>query len=105
VCFEPDICIPCALQARRSVADSSGRVRCLACGKAFAGYGPLEQHISSSHAGVNSADVAEVEAARRAAGERPTGSARHAPLMLSDLLVRACVRTRAAAALLLWGGG
>jgi hypothetical protein len=72
------------------VVDSTGRVRCLACGKAFGGHRPLEQHLSSAHAGVNSADAAEVEAARRAAGLRPAAPARHAPLMLSDLLVRAC---------------
>jgi hypothetical protein len=77
--------------------DSTGRVRCLACGKPFAAHGPLEQHLTSSHGGVNSSDAAEVEAARRAAGLPPAAVARRAPMMLSDLLVRGrggCVSER-----------
>jgi hypothetical protein len=85
-------------QARRSAPDAGGRVRCLACGKAFGGFVPLAQHLSSSHFGVNSADAAEVEAARLAAGNRPALKARHAPLMLSDLLVRFPARSAP-----LWG--
>ena len=63
-------------QARKSVPDASGRVRCLGCGKAFAAHAQLAQHLADAHFGKNAPEAAR--------GSR----APSAPLMLSDLLVR-----------------
>ncbi len=79
------------LQARKSVMDAHGRVRCLSCGKVFKAHRSLENHLEASHGGVNSSDAGEVEAALKARGALPPGAAKkvkHAPLLLADLLVR-----------------
>lgn len=66
------------VQARKSVLEASGRVRCLGCGKPFAAHTQLAQHLADAHFGINAPEAA------RGAGRAPS-----APLMLSDLLVRA----------------
>ena len=83
-------------EARKSPMDTTGRVRCLVCGRQFSAYAHLQDHVDASHAGVNSTDpgvvAAAAEAAKRDAGRtpgQPGGTkAKRTPLMLSDLLVR-----------------
>ncbi|GLI68827.1 hypothetical protein VaNZ11_013332 [Volvox africanus] len=46
------------VQARRSAFDpTTGKVRCRACGKAFATYAQLAQHLTAAHDGINSEDA------------------------------------------------
>ena len=83
-------------EARKSPMDTTGRVRCLSCGRQFSAYAHLQDHVDACHAGVNSADpgvvAAAAEAAKRDAGRTPGlpggSKAKRSPLMLSDLLVR-----------------
>jgi len=44
-------------EARKSPVDQFGKVRCLCCGKALPGYGPLEQHLVDKHFGLNSVEA------------------------------------------------
>jgi hypothetical protein len=96
-------------EARKSPMDTTGRVRCLVCGRQFSAYAHLQDHVDASHAGVNSADpgvvAAAAEAAKRDAGRtpgQPGGTkVKRTPLMLSDLLVRfACIAASLPSALL-----
>lgn len=80
-----------AWQARLSAPDAEGKLRCLACAKAFPGRRPLEQHLAAAHGGLNSSDAAAVEAAVARAKAKSTDmtKTKHRPVLLSELLVRA----------------
>jgi hypothetical protein len=61
-------------QARRSAFDpATSKVRCRACGRAFATFGQLAQHLGSAHGGLNSEDakVIAFKQAGRAAAPAP----------------------------------
>jgi hypothetical protein len=93
-------------EARKSPMDTTGRVRCLSCGRLFKAYAHLQDHVDASHYGVNSADPAAVAAAKasgaRASGQPSHGNAKRAPLMLADLMVRALFITHSLSSEQFW---
>lgn len=90
-----------AAEARKSPVDrATGKVRCLSCGRAFAGFRILEQHLRDKHGGVNSEDSARLLAWAKdkgagRAGPPAAAKGKGRALNLADFAVRApAIRVR-----------
>ena len=69
-------------EARKSKVDAvTGKVRCLACGKALADFRTLEQHLKDKHFGLNSPEAKLLEAQAAPKAGRPGKPGKREPTM------------------------